>query len=314
MAKFAMNDQDGQVTGTRWSSSPLRFMAYGAFWFSVMSLLVKLAGQRLPSIEIVLVRAALTLGLSVAMLRRAHVPVWGNRPLLLVLRGLLGFVALTAFYFSVVHLPLAEATVIQYTNPVFAAIFAAWLLRERIGAREIACIAFGLVGVALVAQPGLLFGAASLDVRYVLVALLGAIFSAAAYVLVRQLGTTEHPLVVVFYFPLVTVPLAIPFASVTWVWPTPLEWLLLLGIGVSTQLGQIGITRGLQLAPAGRATAVGYLQIVFAALWGVLFFRELPGPLAIAGTAMIVGSTLVLLLGRTTPPPTDRARNPSQAT
>lgn len=274
----------------------LRYMALGAFWFSVMSLLVKVAGQRLPSIEIVLVRAVLTLALSLAMLRRARVPVWGTQRTLLALRGLLGFVALTAFYFSVIHLPLAEATVIQYTNPVFAAILAAWLLRERFGAREAICIGLGLLGVVLVAQPATLFGAtAALEMRYVAIALLGALFSAAAYVSVRRLGTTEHPLVVVFYFPLVTVPLALPFALAGWIWPTRIEWLLLLGIGVSTQMGQVWITRGLQLEAAGRATAVGYLQIVFAALFGAVVFRELPGAGAVLGTVLIVGSTLALV-------------------
>jgi drug/metabolite transporter (DMT)-like permease len=274
-------------------------MALGAFWFSVMSLLVKLAGQRLPSIEVVLVRALITLALSIAMLHRARIPVWGQRKGLLAVRGLLGFVALTAFYFSVIHLPLAEATVIQYVNPVFAAVLATWLLGERLGIREIVCIAVGLLGVVLVARPAVIFGhAAALDPRYLAVALLGALFSAAAYVSVRQLGRTEHPLVVVFYFPLVTVPLALPFALAGWIWPTPMEWLILLGIGVSTQAGQLSITRGLQLEPAGRATAVGYLQIVFAAVWGALFFREFPGIFGLLGALLIAGSTLWLLSGR----------------
>ncbi len=284
-------------------------MALGAFWFSVMSLLVKLAGQRLPSIEIVLVRAALTLVLSIAMLRRARIPVWGTQKRLLALRGLLGFVALTAFYFSVIHLPLAEATVIQYTNPVFAAILAAWLLRERFGALEASCIGLGLLGVVLVAQPATLFGgSASLEPRYVAIALLGAIFSAAAYVSVRRLGRTEHPLVVVFYFPLVTVPLALPFAVAGWIWPTGVEWLLLLGIGVSTQMGQVWITRGLQLEAAGRATAVGYLQIVFAVVFGAVVFREIPGPGAVMGTVLVVGSTLALVWRSQKQPPERRGQ------
>jgi drug/metabolite transporter (DMT)-like permease len=274
-------------------------MALGAFWFSIMSLLVKLAGQRLPSIEIVLVRAMITLALSIAMLQRARIPVWGKRRRLLAVRGLFGFVALTAFYFSVIHLPLAEATVIQYVNPVFAAVLATWLLGERLGIRELVCIAVGLIGVVLVARPAVIFGhSAALDPRYLAVALMGALFSAAAYVSVRQLGRTEHPLVVVFYFPLVTVPLALPFALVGWIWPTPMEWLILLGIGVSTQAGQLSITRGLQMEPAGRATAVGYLQIVFAAVWGALFFREFPGVFGIVGAVLIAGSTLWLLSGR----------------
>ena len=115
----------------------LRYMAAGAFWFSLMGLLVKAAGQRVPVMEIVLARAIVSLALSYVMLRRARVAVWGNHPRLLLLRGGLGFVALACLYYAVVHLPLAEATMVQYTSPVFTALFAAWLLRERMTGREI---------------------------------------------------------------------------------------------------------------------------------------------------------------------------------
>jgi drug/metabolite transporter (DMT)-like permease len=280
-------------------------MAYGAFWFSVMSLLVKLAGQRLPSIEIVLVRAVITLGLSYALVRRAKLPLWGNRRSLLVFRGLLGAAALTCFYFSIVHLPLAEATVIQYTNPVFVAIMAGVMLGERLGRRELLGLAGSMVGVLLIARPSFLFGSgSSLDPVHVAIAVAGALFSATAYVTVRRLRDIDHPLVVVFYFPIVTVPLVLPFAIRGWIWPTPIEWLILFGVGTATQIAQVYMTRGLQLEPAGRATAVGYLQIVFAALWGVLLLGEHPDRWSVLGAAIIIGGTLMVsLTRRATPPP-----------
>lgn len=280
----------------------LRYMAYGAFWFSLMSLLVKLAGQRLPSIQIVLIRALITLGLSWVLLRRARVPLLGHQPRLLVLRGFLGALALTCFYYSLVHLPLAEATVIQYTNPVFTALIAGLVLGERLGWKQGACIAASLAGVLLIARPGALAGAgAALNPTYVAIALIGALFSASAYVTVRKMGTSEHPLVVVFYFPLVTVPLALPFVLPVWTSPTPPEWAALAGIGVTTQIAQVYMTRGLQLEPAGRATAVGYLQIVFAATWGAIIFAEWPDRWSIAGALVILGSTLLLVRSRRSP-------------
>lgn len=278
----------------------LLYMALGAFWFSLMSLLVKIAGQRLPTVEVVFVRALITFALSWGLLRRARIDPWGEHHQLLLLRGLLGCLALIAFYFSIINLPLSEATVIQYTNPVFTAILAGVLLRERMSGREIACVAASLAGVVLVARPAALFGgsAAALEPAYVGIALLGALGSAGAYVTVRRLGRAEHPLVVVFYFPLVTVPLTLPFVISHWIWPTPLEWLVLLGVGVTTQVAQVYMTRGLQLEPAGRATAVGYLQILFATVWGAIVFRELPGPLGVLGALVIAGSTLLLTLMR----------------
>jgi drug/metabolite transporter (DMT)-like permease len=275
----------------------LLFMAHAALWFSVMSLLVKLVGQRIPSIQIVLVRAAISAVLSWALLWRAGVSPWGHRKGLLLLRGLLGFVGLTCFFAAVVHLPLAEVTVIHYTHPLFAALLAAWFLHERVAPRVLVCVLTSLAGVVLIARPAFLFGGGEggdIDQRFVLVALGAAIFSAAAYVTVRKLGGSEHPLVVVLYFPMVTVPLALPFVVAQWVWPTPLEWAQLLGVGVTTQIAQVSLTKGLAREAAGKATSVGYLQVALATLWGALFFGQLPDVVSIAGIALILVSLLLL--------------------
>ena len=273
----------------------LRYMVAGAFWFSVMSLGVKLAGQRLPSIEIVFVRGVITLGLSYWLVRRAGLELPGRRPGMLVIRGLFGSLALTCFYFSLVHLPLADATVIQYTNPIFTAVLAAWVLGERMSPRAVVFVGTSLAGVLLVARPSFLGGSsATIDPVHVAIALLGALSSASAYVMVRRLRGIDHPLVIVLYFPLVTVPLTFPFVIAGWTWPTPWEWVVLLGIGASTQAGQVYMTRGLQLEAAGRATSVGYLQIVFAAVWGLMVFGEMPDVWSFVGGAVIVASTLML--------------------
>ena len=119
---------------------------------------------------------------------------------------------------------------------------------------------------------------------------------------IRQMGKAEHPLVVVFYFPLVTVPLSLPLAAPGWLWPTPMEWAALAGVGLSTQLAQVSMTRGLQLEPAGRATAVGYVQILFAAVWGAMFFGERPTAWTVAGAAVILAGTLLVAMRSSAPP------------
>jgi drug/metabolite transporter (DMT)-like permease len=278
-------------------------MAYGAFWFSLMSLLVKVAGQRLPSQQVVLVRGVITLVLSYALVRHARVHPWGKNKKLLITRGAFGFVALSLFYFSVVNLPLADASVIQYTNPVWVVLLAALLLGERAGLGQALVLIACLLGVVLITQPTFLFGGdARLPPLYVGLALFGAFCSACAYVTIRKL-TDEHPLVIVFYLPLVTVIGTIPLIGPAAVWPTAMEWVVLAGVGITTQIAQIYMTRGLQLEPAGRATAVGYLQIVFAGMWGALFFAEYPDALSLTGAALIVGSTLALAMWRGTPRP-----------
>jgi drug/metabolite transporter (DMT)-like permease len=277
-------------------SPGIRYMAAGAFFFSLMSLLVKVAGQRLPTQEVVMVRAIITLALSWWAVRRAGVYPWGNDRVRLVIRGVVGFTALSGFYYGVVHLPLADATVIQYTNPVWAALLAVPVLGERLRGREALSVLVSMAGVLIATRPSFLFGhgEGALDPLAVGIGLGAAVCSAGAYVTVRSLRGREDPLVIVFYFALVSVIGAVPTALPGAIWPTPMEWLVLLGVGVTTQVGQVCITRGLHLERAGRATATGYLQIVFAATWGAIFFAELPDVGTIVGALLIIGSTLAL--------------------
>ena len=278
----------------------LRDMALAAFFFSLMSLLVKVAGQRLPSSELVMGRSVVSLVLSWIMLRRIGVHPWGTRKGLLIVRGLVGFGGLLCFFYAIPRLPLADVTVIQFTNPVFTALFAALLIRERLTRAVVVSIGLSLAGITLIAQPTVLFGEAAnpLNLTAVVIALMGAIFAALAYTTVRKLRETEHPLVVVFYFPLVSIPACLPVLAPVAVWPTPLEWLMLLGIGVLTQIAQIFLTRGLHKEPAGRATSVSYLQILFAAVWGLIFFAEVPDLLSVLGGILVVSGILLTTRSR----------------
>ncbi len=269
-------------------------MALSALSFSIMSALVKLAGTRLPSQEIVLARALVSLGLSWALLARAGVPLWGTQRKLLFIRGLLGFSGLTCFYYALTELPLAVATVIQYMHPVLTALLAAAALRERITPMLVVSLALSITGLLVVARPAAIFeGISGYPLLALAAAFGGAVFSAMAYVLVRHLSKTEHPLVIVMYFPLVTVPLSAPVVAGDFVLPQGWEWLVLLGVGVFTQFGQVFLTEGIRREPAGRATALSYLQVVFAAVWGVLFFGEIPDAWTLAGGLLIAAGVIL---------------------
>jgi drug/metabolite transporter (DMT)-like permease len=264
------------------------FMTASAFGFSVMGLLVKIASQRLPTGEIVFARAVVTLALSYVMVRRAALPLWGNAWRPLVFRGLLGFGGLTGYYLAIARLPLADATTIQNATPLLTAVLAWWLLDERIGRSTAIAIACGVIGVTLIVHPS----GAGLDPIGVGVALGAVVCSSIAYVTVRKLARTENPLVIVFYFPLVATPLALPWVIVSFVMPQPIDWLLLTAIGVTTQIGQVFLTKGLALERAGRASSISYLQVALAMLWQLLVFGEAPTPWTIAGASLILGGTL----------------------
>jgi drug/metabolite transporter (DMT)-like permease len=276
----------------------VRHMLVGAFWFSVMSVLVKIAGRRLPSMEIVFFRGLLTLAMSYAIVKRAGIqPVLGINRRLLLQRGILGAAALACFLFSLTHLPLGEATLIQYMNPVFAILVAHWWFGERMGRGEWIALGASLVGVLLITRPAFLFGGAASGIHpgHALIALMGAAFSGSAYATIRRMPN-ERPEVVVLYLPLMSVPMSLPFIATNWHAPTWEEWLLLIGIGIATQLAQTSMTRGLQIEKTARATMVGYVQIIFAGAWGALLFGEAITWWTVTGAAIVLTGMLSLVM------------------
>lgn len=274
-----------------------------AFAFSEMTSLVKVAGRRLPSQEVVAGRAAVSLALSWLLVRRAGVSPWGTHRRLLFVRGFVGYLALSCVFHSVAAMPLADATVIQYLYPLFTAVLATLVLGERPTVRIAVAGIASLAGIVLVAKPAFLFGAAAHapDPLDVAIAVGGAFFTALAYVGVKRLSGLEHPLVIVLYFPLVTLPASIPALLHSAVWPTGGEWLALAGVGLATQAGQVWLTLGLQYETATTATALTYLQVVFATAWGAMFFGEVPDHRSIAGALLVVSGAFLLGVRRRGP-------------
>ncbi len=271
-------------------------MVAAAFFFSLMSLGIKLAGQRLPSSEIVLFRSVVMLVISAILVRRSGQYPWGRRKRLLLLRGLVGFCALYGFFYAVTKLPLADVTVIHFTNPVFTALLASLFLSESMRKKEVLGLLLSIAGVLLVVRPSVLFGnlASELNMFAVVVALGASVLSAGAYVTIRKLSETEHYLVIVFYFSLVSAIASVPLAAGQFLWPTARELALVLGVGICTQIAQLCLTRGLIRERAGRAMSVSYVQVIFAAIWGAVFFGQVPTLAGLIGAILIFGGCLLV--------------------
>ena len=288
----------------RGGQSPQEWRACGclilcALAFSLMTVCVKHLGGALPVAEIVFVRSLISIAITLAMLRRAQVSPWGQQRGLLLVRGLLGTTGLMFFFEALARLPLAAATLLQYTYPTLTAISAWLLLGEPIRRRIGLAVLLGWLGVMLVVQPDWIGSSvAGLPAMAVAIGLGGALMTALAYVSVRQLSAHEHPLVIVFYFPFVSVPTTLPFFWGVAVWPTAMQWVWLLGVGLFTQLGQIWLTEGLAALPAARATSINYVQVVFASLWGVIFFAEPVTATVVFGAACVLVATLISLSAR----------------
>ncbi len=251
------------------------FLIGSGLAFSLMSVCVKAIGSRIPISELVFARATISIIITRFFLYKNKINPWGYQKRLLITRGLLGTIALFCIFKALTILPIATATVIQYIYPTFTVICAYMILKEFILKRIVTSIIIGWVGIFIVSQPE--FNANSNiqePILAIIIAIMGALMTSLAYICVRKLSEKEHPLVIIYYFPLVSIPLSIPFIINDFVLPTGTDWFWIIGIGVFTQIGQICITEGLRLLPAGQATSINYSQVIFASIWGVLIFKE----------------------------------------
>lgn len=273
----------------------MRFMLLGTFFFSFGSLFVKLAGSRLPTMEILFVRGLIGVVLCMIMLRKAGAGRFGKRKFLLASRGLLGFGAMFADFYAIVHLPLADALVLIFSHPIAVTLLAWLIMGETLSGGGVAAILTSVAGVALVCRPDFLFGAGSPDLNTwgLLAALLSVFLTSWAILAVRVLAKTERPAVVMLYPP-IAISLLSPLFADGWVVPTLTEWGVLCGVGVFMNLGQFFMTKGYAIESAARISGVSTLEIVFAAMWGMMFLGEIPDLWTIGGGALIVLGILLL--------------------
>lgn len=270
----------------------IRYMLLSALGFALMAACVKAVSQHgIPVLEIVAARALVSLLISYWDVKRRRIPLWGHNKPLLVARGVVGAMALICVYYAVTTLPLAEAALLQYVYPAFTALLALLFLKERVQLATIACIGLSFLGLALMVQPG--GDDRALPPFSVMAALAGAFGSAVAYVLVRRLSQSEDSSVIIFYFPLVALPVAVVLLGGQFVLPGPEALGLLLLVGLFTQIGQVGLTKAMAVEAAGKATAYSYVQVVFSALLGLLWFGEVPSFWTLIGGGLIVTGALI---------------------
>ncbi len=275
-------------------------MLLSALGFAFMSACVKyVSNHGVPVFEIVAARALVSLVISYADVKRKRISIWGNNKPLLILRGVVGSMALMCVYYAITTLPLAEATILQYTHPVFTALLGLLFLKETIKLPTIACIALCLVGLIVIVQPSMANPTTSeLPPFSIMVALLGALGSSIAYVIVRKLSNSEDSSVIIFYFPLIALPVSLVLGWDTLILPSMNMILLLVLVGIFTQIGQFGLTKAMQTQAAGQASAYSYVQIIFSALLGIWLFQESPTISTYIGAALIVIGAMVNVFGQ----------------
>jgi len=271
----------------------LGYMLLAVLCFSVMSVLAKLISTTIPTGQIVFVRACVGSILAYWGIRVIGVHVWGNNIKLLLFRGVAGFASLMCFFYTLIALPLAEATILFYTSPCLAAIIATILLRERLSMTIILGLLVCVVGVIFVIQPEFIFNVERLDILSVVVGLFGALMAALAFVSIRKLRQTDHTMVIIFYFSFVSIFASAPFVISSYVLPSTIGWIILIGIGISTHIAQFFLTKSLHKVETSRAMGVSYIQVLFATIWGIFIFGDLPNFLAILGMVLVAAGSII---------------------
>ena len=278
------------------------YMFMSALFFAMMGGCVKASYLRgIPVLEILAARALISCVLSYIDIRRQNISPWGNNIPLLIARGVVGTIALVCVFYAVTLLPLAEATLLQYLYPVFTSVLAFFFLKESIQKSTIVCIVLSLIGLVIMVQPDFIFGSslqhsAPLPLLGVAAALIGSLGTGVAYVIIRKLSKTDNPSVIIFYFPFVALPVSILLLGSDFVMPDGISLVLLLLVGLFTQIAQFCLTMAIKLEKAARATAFSYVQVIFSALIGWLVFYEIPGLSTILGALFIIGGAMVNLV------------------
>lgn len=264
-------------------------MLLATVFFAIMNVSVKYI-PHIPAIEIILFRSVFSLVFSYVVLTRQGVNVFGNNRPLLILRGAVGSVGLITFFYTLQHIPLASAVTMQYLSPIFTSVLGIFILKERV--RPIRFLYFGISFVGVLVLQGF---DARVDWQFATIGLVSALTSGLAYNVIRKLKNSEHPLVIIFYFPLVTLPIASVISYFDWVQPVGWDWVLLIWIGVCTQTAQYFMTLAYQNSNVAKVASLSYLGIIYALIFGFFFFGETFQLLSYLGMGLVLVGILLNL-------------------
>jgi len=299
------------------------YLAISAVLFSVMALLVSQLSVNMPSFQIVHIRCTIQFFCALLSCRFYSINFLGptEKRKWILLRGSLGFISFSCYYFAISALTLSDATTIFFSAPVYAGLLGYFVLKEPISKVEILCTAGSIVGVVMIVRPPFIFGSqadnsvesnvdgssgSSVDSNHLssstfhtlglLAAIAGSIFGACVYITIRKVGSGVHPLVLVCYMGMVGFILA-PFGALfqTFVLPTGLEWFFCICVGLLSFIGQIFFNRGVQLEKAGLSSVIRNLDVAFAFFWQVTIQHLYPNIWSLLGALII--STAVVMIG-----------------
>ena len=273
-----------------------------ALVFAVMALATKLAAARLPGPQIAFVRFAI--GLAACGLAATRIRMRASNKVGLLLRGAYGGAAVFFYFLGIAHLPVGIATLLNYSAPVFTAMYAAAFLGEAITKATLGALSMTTVGVVLVIVGTAPAGSLGFG-RWQLVAVLSAMLSGAAVATIREVRKTDGSWEIFAAFCLAGAAISAVPALRSWVPPRPGEWVTLAAVGVTSVIGQLLMTHALRYVRAAVGGIVAQLTPVTSLALGWAVFGDRIRALALAGAVLTLAGVSVgayLAAGRVADP------------
>ena len=255
--------------------------------FSTMGVFIKLSSSQLHPLEVVFFRNFLALFFLTPWIFHQRATVFkSNRKKLYTLRAVFNVVGMAAGFTALTLIPLAEATALSFTAPLFATLGAVLILGEIVRQRRIIAIFFGFVGMLIILRPGI--EAVSPGA---LLAIANAITIAITVLIVKKLTTTEKPITIVAYMALLQTPMALIPALFYWEWPSLITWTWLFCLAGAGTIGHLMYTKAIQLAEVSQLQPIDFVRLPIIALFGYIVFAEQPSIWVWIGGAVIFLST-----------------------
>lgn len=266
------------------------YIVLSAFFFALMNLFIRLAGDGVPSLQKCFFRNLFAFFFALAVLKRnkqKFIIGKGNLKYL-VFRSTAGMLGMVCNFYAIDRLAISDASMLNKLSPFAAIVFSFFILKEKASIADMLSVFIAFLGALLVIKP-----TANMEVVPALLGALGGIGAGLAYTFVRKLGNRGEKgmIIVAFFSGFTTLFLSVPF--IMFYEPMGAKaWLFLILTGIAATGGQICITKAYRFAPAKEISVYDFSIVLFTAIMGFAFLNQIPDLLSVIGYFIIIGTAI----------------------
>jgi len=286
-------------------------LVFGLFLFSLQDIIIKFFSDQYSVLQIVFIRGVVSMAVIALLIRLLWrgIPFISSRPGIALARGLSGFCSYLTYYLAVAAMPLAEVVAIVFTMPLFVTAMSALLLGEKVGIRRWSAVVVGFLGVLVILSPE-----GEFNTLAVILAFTASITYATQTTITRFLSSHDQPLTLAFnsififtcasgflsllllggFISVTSEHASLAFFARDWMMPEPVHLALMIFLGVNGAAGFYCLSKAYCSAEASAIAPFEYTYIIWAIVFGYLFWNEVPGVTTIIGVTILVSSSLYI--------------------